>query len=624
MIAFVQAHAGVIEFLRRDSVRRHVESFLRPNRRQLGVIGALIVVTSFVPLALPLVYRQVFDSLITSPDEVSGVLRWAAVIAALGLVNGLASYTLSKRAVELGVRFITHLQVKLYARFQRMPLGFFARAQTGAILARLTHEPVTAESLFSGNLVDVSRSVVTLAGATIVLAVVDIRTIPLVLLIAPSLWLVRRLTTSALGWAMKSITIFSEINVVVEQRLNVAGATVVKLYGDAEAEVGRFEALVERLGDTMVGFRSNIRAVDAFVTAFSTAAIAVGVALGGYLVTRGDLSLGTLVLVLFYVGIIQQPISLLATARLDLARALAGLERIFEILEFPMMDQPPPVPSRTAGEDASSPSGDDGFAGAVGGLTFVEVSYRHPDPSKVMIPSLGRSYEPGDLGDFEVRDVNFTVAPGQMVALVGPTGAGKSTIAALAAGLYHPGRGTVWVDGELMDAASHPRLRGKIALVTQDVYLFHDTIKANLAYGLEGVDHDEIVGACKAAQIHDRIYALPAGYNTVVGERGARLSGGERQRIALARAILRRPSIVILDEATAHLDSVTEAAAHKALVEVFAGSARLVIAHRLSTVASADLILVVEAGHVVEQGTQAALLSTGGAYSRLHAVGLGR
>lgn len=606
MFAMLQAHSGLTAFLRRPEVRRHLGFFLRPNLRRLLVVFGLVAVTTALPLAMPFLYRRVIETLLADPDPVPEVLRWSVLVAVIGITNGGLNVVLARQSLRLGYGLIADLQAALYDKFQRMPLSFFARANTGALLNRITNEVNAAENLLSSNAVAVMRSVLTLAGAFVVLGFVNPRLLVIFVLAAPSAWLIRRETRAAQARAYNSFQLSSQLHIRAEQRLNVSGATVVKLYGDYDEELNAFVSVAGKLRDCLINIRFRLMNLDAVIATITAIATAAALAGGGYLVSRGQLGLSTLVLLLFYVGIVQQPMSVLATSRMDISRSLAAMERVFEVLEFEPGRRRPSLVQEVAP-----------IPRVQRGIEFVDVSFRYPEASTVILPSLGNRAEPGEDGGFELADIDFTVPRGSIVALVGATGSGKSTIAMLAAGLHRPDRGYVIIDGVPFTGA--PDLpRPSVAFVTQDAHLFHDTIRANIAFGLGEVSEKELVAACRAAQIHERIHELPAGYNTIAGERGARLSGGERQRIAIARAILRRPSVVILDEATAHLDNITEVALTTALTEIFADTARLVIAHRLSTVAAADEILVVDSGRIIERGTHDDLLSASGAYARLH------
>jgi ATP-binding cassette subfamily B protein len=347
----------------------------------------------------------------------------------------------------------------------------------------------------------------------------------------------------------------------------------------------------------------NLDAVISTITAIATAGALAG---GGYLVTRGQLSLSTLVLLLFYVGIVQQPMSVLATSRMDISRSLAAMERVFEVLEFEpggrrpsLLEELAPIPRVEQGID------------------FANVSFRYPEASRVILPSLGNRAEPGDDAGFALADIDFTVPRGSIVALVGATGSGKSTIAALAAGLYRPDGGHLLIDGVPINGAPDMP-RPSVAFVTQDAHLFHDTIRENLRFAKPDATDAELVEALRAAQILTLVESLPKGLDTVVGDRGYRLSGGERQRLAIARLLLKGPDVMVLDEATAHLDSESEAAVQLALKTALAGRTSIVIAHRLSTVREADQILVIAAGRIVERGTHGSLLAAGGLYADLY------
>ena len=334
MFSMLQAHSGLTAFLRRPEVKRHLRFFLRPNLRRLLVVFVLVLVTTALPLAMPFLYRRVFETLIVDPDPLPSVLRWATLVAVIGITNGGLNVVLARESLRLGYGLIADLQAALYDKFQRMPLSFFARANTGALLSRITNEVNAAENLLSSNAVSVMRSVLTLTGAAVVVTFVNPRLLVIFVLAVPSAWLIRRETRAAQARAYNSFQLSSQLHIRAEQRLNVSGATVVKLYGDHAQELNAFVSVAGKLRDCLINIRFRLMNLDAVIATITAIATAGALAGGGYLVTRGQLSLSTLVLLLFYVGIVQQPMSVLATSRMDISRSLAAMERVFEVLEF--------------------------------------------------------------------------------------------------------------------------------------------------------------------------------------------------------------------------------------------------------------------------------------------------
>jgi ATP-binding cassette subfamily B protein len=591
---------------------RRVIAFARPHRRTLGWFLVLVVLDALLVVATPLLFRDIVDDGVTKHDgHVVTVL--ALIIAAVAV--GDAGLTLGQRwySARIGEGLIYDLRTTVFSHVQQMPIAFFSRTHTGALVSRLNSDVIGAQSAFTSTLSNVVSNVISLllVGATMLYLSWQITVLALLILpifVFPAKWAGRRLS----GLTREQMQTNATMASMATERFSVGGALLVLLFGrrsDEDAEYARRSARVRDLGVeiAMIGriFFSALTLVAALATA-----LVYGV--GGHLVLSGALSIGTLLALAALMGRLYGPLTSLANVRIDVMTALVSFERVFEVLDLqPMIVEPP---------DAVD------LGGRPARIEFEDVRFRYPSSDEVSLGSLeallasdaglrpeGRSHE-------VIHGMSFTVEPGALVALVGPSGAGKTTITHLVARLYDVTGGVVRVGDLDVRDVTFQSLRTTVGYVTQDAHMFHDSIRANLLYARPDASDEELAEALRAAQIKPLVDSLPDGLDTLVGERGYRLSGGERQRLALARLLLKAPRIVVLDEATAHLDSESEAAVHRALDAALRGRTSLVIAHRLSTVRNADLILVIDGGRIVERGTHSELLAAGGLYADLYST----
>lgn len=584
--------------------RARVFAFAKPYKSSIVGFVITIVTATFLGLLPPLLIRELFDDAIVNSDGgYINVLFLFMVAAALGeAILGLVERYLSSR---IGEGLIYDLRVKLFDHVQRMPLAFFTRTQTGTLISRLNNDVIGAQRAFTGTLGTVVGNVITLGGTLIAMLLLEWKLTLLAIVILPFFVLPARRVGSGLSdITREGMNLNASMNNTMTERFNVSGALLVKLFGRHTAEADDFGGRAGRVRD--IGIRSAFYS-RVFLTALTLVG-AIGTALvywwGGHQVIDGDISQGTLIALGLYTVRIYMPLTSLSNARVDVMQAFVSFERVFEVLDTPNVIQD--------ADDAVDLPGP-----ARGEIRFHDVTFRYPDPAEGTPESLGGGEQTGSLDDV-LRGLNVDVAPGQMVAIVGPSGSGKTTMTSLVPRLYDVTSGAITIDGHDIRSVTQDSLRQAIGVVSQDPHLFHETVGANLRYARPGATDAELVEACRAARIHDVIADLPDGYDTVVGERGYRLSGGEKQRLAIARMLLKDPAIVILDEATSHLDTENEAQVQEALATALEGRTSLVIAHRLSTITDADQILVLDEGNIVERGTHDELRHAGGLYEELY------
>ena len=589
------------------AVMGRVWRFARAYRRMLWLFLATIVLSSLAGILPPLVFKQIIDDAIPGHD-LGQVYRLAAL--SFGLAVAQAGLTVAGRwySARIGEGLIFDLRSALHDHVQRMPLGFFTRTQTGALISRMNNDVVGAQQALTGTLGGIVSNIMDLTFTLGAMVYLEWRLTLLALVVVPAFLVPAKFVGRKLQRITReSFTLNAAMNATMTERFNVSGALLVKLFGRPDQERNEFRDKAGRVRDIGVKSAMYTRTFMVALGLVGAAGTAIVYGLGGRFVIQGTFKLGTLVALALYVQRIYQPLTALTSARVDYMTAVVSFERVFEVL-----DAPRAIDDRPGAYDLVSKGGK---------IEVDDVWFRYPAPSTVSIASLEAdatavlSDEPSD---WILKGVSFTAEPGQMVALVGPSGAGKTTLSHLVPRLYDVTSGAIRVDGHDVRDLTLTSLAGAIGMVTQDAHLFHDTIAANLRYARPDATDAELVDACKAARIHDLIVSLPDGYLTVVGERGYRVSGGEKQRLAIARVLLKGPAIVILDEATAHLDSETEVLIQQALAEALAGRTSLVIAHRLSTIQAADQILVVDEGRIVERGTHLELVGAGGLYAELY------
>jgi ATP-binding cassette, subfamily B, bacterial len=584
---------------------RRVLSFARPYRGRIAVFGLCTVVSASTAIVVPLLLKVVIDDGVV-PARREVVIWGALAVAAVALVSSGFRLLGRSMAARVGHGLIFDLRRQVFEHVQRQPIAFFARTQTGSLVSRLNADVVGVQQAFTGTLSLLLSNTVMLVLALCAMLVLSWQITLLVLALIPLFMLPARFVGGRLaGIAREAMQLRATMNQTMTERFQVGGALLVKTFGRHQAETAAFTASAARVRDMNIRQALYGRYYFIGMGLLGSAATAVVYGFGGWAAVNGTLQIGTLVAMAALMQRVYGPITGLSNLQIDVMTTLVSFERVFEVLELrPMVRDAPDA--TTLDETQLS-------------IEFDDVWFRYPSAADVSLASLESlpSLRSGEEEDV-LRGVSFRVAAGQMVALVGPSGAGKSTIVSLLLRLYDPTRGAVRVCGSDVRTLTLESLNAAIGVVSQDAHMFHDTIRANLLYPRPDATEGELLEALRAAQIDGLVASLPQGLDTVVGDRGYRLSGGEKQRLAIARLLLKQPRIVLLDEATAHLDSGSEAAVRQALKNALQGRTALVIAHRLTTIRDADLVLVVTDGRIVEHGTHDGLLAAGGTYADLY------
>ncbi len=584
---------------------KRIFSFAQPYRLYLTIFLITVVIDAFLVIATPLLLRQLIDDGVI-PKNGELITRLAFIVGLLAVADAIMSIIGRWFSARIGEGLIYDLRSQVFQHVQKQSIAFFTRTQTGALISRINSDVIGAQQAFTSSLSGVLSNVVSLilVTATMLFLSWQITVVSLILLPAfliPTKWVGRKLQSLT----RDSFELNAQMSSTMTERFNVSGAMLVSLYGQAENENEFFRSRARRVADIGISMAMLNRLFFIALTSVAAIATAFAYGIGGHLALNGTVTVGTLLAITALLARLYGPLTALSNVRIDVMTALVSFERVFEVLDLQPM--------------VSNKDGAQELAKKIPSIEFKNVSFSYPRPDQISLASLESAAKEEFIESGEVlKNVSFTVPARSFTAIVGPSGAGKTTISTLVPRLYDVSLGSIQIDGIDVKDLTLESLRSSIGVVTQDAHLFHESIAENLRYAKHDATEEEMEQACRSAQIWELVQSLPNKFDTLVGERGHRLSGGEKQRLAIARLLLKSPSVVILDEATAHLDSENEALVQKALKSALKDRTSIVIAHRLSTIRDADQIIVLEHGVVVERGKHDELIAAGGLYSELN------